>query len=151
MFSRNVLSIDARAVVEQAEKAIAEQVLGVLRRRGAVVGMSGGIDSSVVAALCVRALGKDRVFGLLMPERDSSPDALRLGHLLAGQLGIRHAVEDITAALEGLGCYARQLEAIRTAVPEYGDGWRCKLTLPPLLERDRLDQDKERRWKYFSK
>jgi NAD+ synthase len=101
--------------------------------------MSGGIDSSVVAALCVRALGKDRVFGLLMPERDSSADALRLGRLLAERLGIKYLVEDITGALQGLGCYARQMEAIRMAVPEYGDGWRCKLTLPSLLERDRLN------------
>jgi NAD+ synthase len=139
VFSRNVLAIDARAAVEQAERAIPEQVLGVLKRRGAVVGMSGGIDSSVVAALCVRALGKERVVGLLMPERDSSPEALRLGRSLAGHLGIRHVVEDIAGALEGLGCYARQLEAIRMAVPEYAEGWRCKLTLPSLLERDRLN------------
>ncbi len=90
---------------------------GEARRRGAVVGMSGGIDSSVVAALCVRALGPERVFGLLMPERDSSDDALRLGRLLAEHLGIRHAVEDIAPALEGLGCYRRQLEAIRMVGP----------------------------------
>jgi NAD+ synthase len=101
--------------------------------------MSGGIDSSTVAALCVRALGPDRVFGLLMPERDSSDDALRLGKVLAKHLGIRFAVEDVAPALEGLGCYARQLEAIRTAVPEYGEGWRCKLTIPPLLEGERLN------------
>ncbi len=126
-------------MAEQIEKAIREQVLGRLRRRGAVVGMSGGIDSSVVAALCARALGQERVLGLLMPERDSSDDALRLGRLLAEHLGIRHVVEDIAPALEGLGCYERQVEAIRMAVPEYGEGWRCKLTLPSLLEGDRLN------------
>jgi NAD+ synthase len=74
-----------------------------------------------------------------MPERDSSGDALRLGKLLAEKLGIRWAVEDVAPALEGLGCYRRQLEAIRMAVPEYGEGWRCKLTIPPLLEGDRLN------------
>jgi NAD+ synthase len=139
MFSRDVLQIDEAQVAARAEEAIRQQVLGTLRKRGAVVGMSGGIDSSAVAALCVRALGKDRVFGLLMPERDSSDDALRLGKLLAEHLGIRYAVEDIAPALEGLGCYRRQLEAIRTAVPEYGEGWRCKLTIPSILESDRLN------------
>jgi len=74
-----------------------------------------------------------------MPERDSSGDALRLGRMLAEQLGIRHAVEDIAPALEALGCYRRQLEAIRMVVPEYGEGWRCKLTLPSLLDSDRLN------------
>jgi NAD+ synthase len=139
MFSRDVLRIDAPQVAARAEEAIRQQVMGTLRKRGAVVGMSGGIDSSAVATLCVRALGKGRVFGLLMPERDSSDDALRLGKLLAEHLGIRYAVEDIAPALEGLGCYRRQLEAIRTAVPEYGEGWRCKLTIPSLLESDRLN------------
>jgi NAD+ synthase len=139
MFSRDVLKIDADAVSRRAQESIREQVLGTLRKRGAVVGMSGGIDSSVVATLCTRALGPERVFGLLMPERDSSSDALRLGKMLAEHLGIRYAVENIAPALSGLGCYDRQLEAIRMAVPEYGDGWRCKLTIPSLLESDRLN------------
>ncbi len=139
MFSREVLKIDAAAVAAEIERWIREQVTGTLRRRGAVVGMSGGIDSSVVATLCARALGPERVVGLLMPERDSSSDALRLGRMLAGHLGIRHVVEDIAPALAGLGCYDRQLEAIRTVFPEYGDGWRCKLTIPSILEGDRLN------------
>ena len=139
MFSFDVLRIDAARTAERIEAAIREQVLGTLRRRGAVVGMSGGIDSSTVAALCARALGKDRVLGLLMPERDSSDDALRLGRMLAEHLGIRYVVESVAPALAGLGCYDRQLEAIRMAVPEYGEGWRCKLSIPSLLESDRLN------------
>jgi NAD+ synthase len=139
MLSRNVLAIDGAAAAQQIEARIREEVLGTLRRRGAVVGMSGGIDSSCVAALCTRALGKDKVVGLLMPERDTSGDALRLGKLLAEHLGIRYVVEDIAPALEGLGCYRRQLEAIRMTVPEYGEGWRCKLTLPSILDGDRLN------------
>ena len=139
MFNKDTLRIDAPKVAEQAQGAIRKQVLDTLRRRGAVVGMSGGIDSSVVASLCARALGPERVVGLLMPERDSSSDALRLGRMLAEQLGIRYVVEDIAPALEGLGCYARQLEAIRLVVPEYGDGWKCKLSLPSLLDGDRLN------------
>jgi len=139
MFSRDVLRIDASSAAADIQAAIREQVLRTLKRRGAVVGISGGIDSSVVAALCARALGKERVVGLLMPERDSSPDALRLGRTLAERLGIRHIVEDIAPALESLGCYRRQLEAIRLAVPEYGEGWRCKLSLPSLLEAERLN------------
>ena len=137
-FHRDVLRIDPVEATARIEVAIREQVLAVMRRRGAVVGMSGGIDSSVVAALCARALGKERVVGLLMPERDTSGDAARLGRQLAEHLGIRYHVEDIAPALEGLGCYRRQLEAIRLTVPEYGEGWRCKLTIPSLLEGDRL-------------
>jgi NAD+ synthase len=139
MFSRDSLRIDPARVANHIELSIRESVLGTLRRRGAVLGMSGGIDSSVVAALCARALGAERVLGLLMPERDSSSDALRLGQMLAAHLGIRHVVEDITPALAGLGCYERQLEAIRMLIPEYGEGWKCKLSIPSLLDGDRLN------------
>jgi NAD+ synthase len=138
LFSHDVLRIDPPLVARRIEQAIRGQVLGQLKRRGAVLGMSGGVDSSVVAALCARALGRERVVALLMPERDSSHDALRLGRIAAESLGIRHVVEDIGPALAALGCYERQLEAIRMAVPEYGEGWRCKLTMPSLLDGDRL-------------
>ena len=88
MFSGDVLAIDPVAVTAEIERSIRGQVLATLRRRGAVVGMSGGIDSSVVATLCARALGPERVFGLLMPERASSDESLRRGRTLADQLGI---------------------------------------------------------------
>ncbi len=137
-YSPDVLRIDTVAEAERIQTRIETEVRA-LRRRGAVVGLSGGIDSSVVASLCVRALGPARVFGLLMPERDSSSDAVRLGRMLAEHLGIEYIVEDIAPALAALGCYDRQLEAIRMVVPEYGDGWRCKLVLPSLLDGDRLN------------
>ncbi len=100
---------------------------------------SGGVDSSVVAALCARALGPERVLGLLMPELDSSEDSLTLGRRVAERLLIATEVEEITEALRAVGCYERQAEAIRTVFPEYGEGFRCKLSLPPLLEGERLN------------
>jgi NAD+ synthase len=139
MLSSQMLALNAPAVVEQIAQAIRTQVLGTLRRRGVVVGVSGGVDSAVVAALCVRALGRDKVLALLMPERDSSEDALRLGREVASALGVETLVEDITPALQGMGCYQRQEEAIRQVFPEYGEGWRCKLSLPPVLEGERLN------------
>jgi NAD+ synthase len=139
LFDKHVLSLDAAAEVERITQALREQVLQRFRRRGAVLGLSGGIDSSVVAALCARAFGKEKVLGLLMPERDSSADALTLGAMLAARFGIEALVEDIAPALDGLGCYRRQIEAIRTVVPQYGEGWKCKLVLPSILESDRLN------------
>jgi len=139
MFSARVLDLDVPAELDRTGAAIRRDVLERLRRKGVVVGLSGGIDSSVVAALAVRALGADRVFGLFMPDHASADDSLRLGQLLAGVLGIRTATENIAAALEGAGCYERQAEAIRMVVPDYGDGDPFKIVLPSILAADRLN------------
>jgi NAD+ synthase len=134
-FSRDVLKLDAAQEVARLETALRRIVQDDLRRRGAVLGLSGGIDSSVCAALCVRALGKERVLGLFLPDRDSSPDSLRLGRLLAETLGIESRLEDMCPILEGAGCYRRRDEAIRSVIPEYGASWKSKIVLPDLLNR----------------
>jgi NAD+ synthase len=133
-FSPDLLKLDAAGAVDRITAAIREQVSKDLRRKGAVLGLSGGIDSSVVAALSARALGQDRVLALLMPERESSADSLSLGRFVADHLGIATIVEDITAILEGAGCYRRRDEMIRKVIPEYGPGYECKIVLPGLLD-----------------
>lgn len=138
-FGKDALVLDAPAEVDRIVDTLRKQVLGTLHRRGVVVGLSGGIDSSVVATLCTRAFGKDKVLGLFMPERDSSGDSLRLGRRVAAQLGIESVLENIGPALEAIGAYDRQLEAIRTVVPDYGDGWKCKLVLASVLESNGLN------------
>jgi NAD+ synthase len=138
-FSRAVLELDVNREIERIASTLREQVLGTLKKRGAVVGISGGIDSSVVAGLAVRALGKERVFAIMMPERDSSDDSSRLGRMLAEALGIEAISEELGPVLATAGCYERQLEAIRMVMPEYGDGHRCKLSLPSVLDSDRIN------------
>jgi len=128
-FSPAVLQMDAAAEVERIIAGI-RSVLRDVRRRGVVVGMSGGVDSSVVAALAARAVGPQRVIGLMLPEPESSDESLVLGRLLASELEIRTVVEEIGPILTAAGCYRRRDEAVRTVVPEYGEGWRCKIVLP---------------------
>ena len=128
--SKDVLGLNAAREVERITSAIRRQIAD-LRRKGAVLGLSGGIDSSVTAALCVRALGANKVVGLLMPETDSSSDSLRLGQVIADSLGIQAIVEDITPMLEAAGCYRRRDDAIRSVIPEYTPSYRSKIVLPP--------------------
>ena len=138
MFSSDALSLDLDQCASTIEAAIRRQV-GELKRRGLVVGLSGGIDSSVVTCLAARALGPQRVQVLLMPERASSSESLTLGKLLASSLGTPTLVEDIAPTLDAAGCYARQTEAIRWLFPEYGEGWKNKISLPSILQSDRLN------------
>jgi NAD+ synthase len=133
-----LLQLDAAAEVERIVEFLRTQLGEVLHRRGLVIAMSGGIDSSVCAALAVRAVGPKRVFGLFMPERDSDPLSLSLAKQLADQLGISYEKHDIAPILEAAGCYQRRDDAIRRVVPEYGDGWASKIVLPG----DRLDTDR---------
>jgi len=126
-FSPDVLKIDAEQTVRRLEDSIRDIVFSRLKRKGAVLGLSGGVDSSVTAALCVRALGASRVIGLFMPEADSSSDSLRLGQMVAESLGIRTFLEDVTTVLEAAGCYKRRDDAIRSVMPEYGPGYLCKI------------------------
>ena len=128
-----VLELDAAAAVEEICARLRETVFERLRKQGAVVALSGGIDSSVVAGLAARALGAERVLALLMPERDSSEDTLALSRSVADTFGIETALEEITPLLEAVGCYARRDAAFRQVIPEYGPGWRAKIVLPPLL------------------
>jgi NAD+ synthase len=135
--AEDLLRMDAARETDRITAGIREMVLGQLKRKGAVIGVSGGIDSSVVAYLCARALGSDRVLALFTPEADSSPDSLRLGRMVATSLGIRSQLEDISPILQAARCYQRRDDAVRQAAPEYSDGYKCKIVLPDLLEADR--------------
>lgn len=133
-FSADVLDYDVAAEAERIAKQIRHLVADVCKRRGAVIALSGGIDSSVVAGLCAKALGPKRCHGLLMPERDSSEETLALSQSVADAFGFEATHEDATPMLEGMGCYRRRDEAIRSVVPDFGDGHRFKIVLPGLSE-----------------
>jgi len=133
--SPDLLRVNAEQVTEEIG-AFIEATIGRVRKRGVVLGLSGGVDSTVCAALCARALGPDRVLGLLMPERESSDETLELGRLAGESAGIATIVEDITGVLDAAGCYTRRDEAIRSLIPEYAAGWRCKVSLPSVVESD---------------
>lgn len=140
VFSKNILQLDTRQETERISNWIKTSVLNDLHRRGVVVGISGGVDSSVVAALCVQALGNQKVLGILLPESESSPESKQLALELAKTLGIETLTEDISETLRGAGCYQRRDEAIRRIVPQFGESWKSKITLPgSLLDEQTLN------------
>jgi NAD+ synthase len=129
-----VLDLDLAAEADRIARRVREILSRDLSRRGLVVAMSGGIDSSVCAALAVRAVGKDKVFGLLLPEQDSSSGSGDRGRQLATHLGIDCERVDIAPTLAAIGCYRWRDEAIRRVFPEYDGSWKNKIVISGGLD-----------------
>jgi len=98
------------------------KTLKTLHRDGFVVGLSGGIDSTLTAHLAVEAMGPEKVLGVVMPERESSPESRALGMDLVHQLGIKHEEVDLTSHLEALGAYEKRDKVVRRYLESYTPG-----------------------------
>lgn len=119
-FNKDILLLEnIETEVEMITNRLREDIHFNLRRNGAVVGISGGIDSSVTLALAVKALGSNKVLGIMMPERDSSPESKNFALKLAQKFNVETIEEDITKSLEGFDCYGRRDEAVSSIFPEY--------------------------------
>jgi len=125
----DVLALDCEAEVARIGSWMTRVLTRDLRKRGVVLGLSGGVDSSVCAALAVRALGPKHVFGILMPETDSASVSTERGRSVAEQLGIPHELKNIAPAVAALGCYELRDSAIRDIFPDYGAGWASKVAI----------------------
>ena len=139
-FSTDVLKIDPEKTAGTLVDFIRESVRTYYRRKGIVIGLSGGIDSSVSAALSVRALGRERVVGILLPEKDSNPVSREYGKLVADSLGIECHEVNLTPILETFRVYEKRDAIVRRLVPGVPEPFRFRLVLPQdLLDRDRLN------------
>ncbi len=136
-FSADVLKIDSEKETERITSSIIKWIQ-LFKKKGAIVAISGGVDSSVVASLCVKALGEKRVLGLLLPEKDSSEDTLKLSRIIAEHLDIATVHENITPILDAVGCYKRRDEAVKKIIPEYNENYKVKIVLPSVIDSNSL-------------
>ena len=138
-FHKDILKIDCASEVERVCSFIQQQVRS-MKRDGIVIGLSGGIDSALSAALCVKAVDKDRVFGLILPEKESNHISVEYAIKQAKKMGIKTSTIDITENLESLNVYQKRNEVIKRIFPEYNDSCVFHITLPQnLLETDRFN------------
>ncbi len=128
-FSKNSIKIDPASETEKITSRLKSELIHKLRKKGAVVGVSGGVDSSVVLALCAKALGNKKVIALMLPEKDSSPESLRLAKSVAEKFNVSYFVENITEPLDALGCYRRRDHAVKKVFPEYDDKFKMKIVV----------------------
>lgn len=150
-FTRDIILLEnVEEVVTNIIEQMREDVLHRFKRNGAVVGISGGIDSSVCFALAAKAFGPEKVLGVMLPEKDSSPDSEMLARELAAKFGVKAIKEEITGALSGFGCYERRDEAVKRVFPEYDPKtWKMKIgvrqsglfsNLPPIFYLTIIDE-----------
>ncbi len=130
--SPDVLALDYEAEADRIAAEMRRIIAHECKRRGLVVALSGGIDSSCVAALAARALGPTKVFGVHMPERDSSKDTLGLSRSVSDTFGFDSVLEELSPILDAYGCYQRRDDAIRMVFPDFGPDWKSKIVLPGL-------------------
>lgn len=133
-FTKDILKLNAEKEVERITSNLRNLMKNTIKRRGIVLGLSGGIDSSVTCALAVKAFGPKKVFGLHMPERHSSDETLSLSTSVSDHFGIDSEHENISGILEAVGFYQRYDAAVKSVIPEYGDGWKSKIVIPNVIE-----------------
>lgn len=138
-FSCQVLDLDPDKTVESIVAGIRSVVHNTLKRKGAIVAVSGGIDSSLCLALCAEALGRENVLAVLLPDKDSSPDSRKLATSLVEKFGVASAINDISSTIESAGAYQQQSAAIKEVFPEYQESWKFKIVLPSILSSERLN------------
>ena len=138
-FSKEVLKINCEVEADRISVFIKDQVLS-MHREGIIIGLSGGVDSALCAALSVKAIGKEKVLGLLLPDRESSPQSADFASKHAKQLGIRTELVDITPVLEAFGSYEKRDAVAKSIFPEFSQGHKLKITLPSdILNKDNLN------------
>jgi NAD+ synthase len=151
-FSKDIILLsDVEGVVNEIIQKLKQDVFQSLKRIGAVVGTSGGIDSSVCLALSAKAFGPDKVLGIMLPEKDSSIESENLAKELTSKFGVKVIKEDITSALSGFKCYERRDEAVRRVFPEYDPiNYKMKIgikksglsnNLPPIFSVTIIDNN----------
>jgi len=134
LFSKDILKIDCEKEADRIANRMRQILADQLKRRGFIVAVSGGIDSSVTLALCVKSVGKERVLALQMPEKHSAENTKDLSALVADHFGVEKVYENITGILEAVGFYKRYNETVQSLIPEYNNDWKSKIVIPSLAE-----------------
>ncbi len=138
-FTKDILKINCEQEAARISTFIQAQIQD-MHREGVVIGLSGGIDSALSSALSVKAIGKDKVFGLILPDKESSPQSAEFAAKHAQQMGIKVETLDITPVLEAFGTYEKRDAVAKSIFPEFTQGYKLKITLPgDILHKDALN------------
>lgn len=135
-FSKDILKINCETEADRIIAFIRDQIRS-MHRKGIVIGLSGGVDSALSAALSVKAIGNEKVLALLLPDKESSPQSAEFASKHAKLLGIETITVDITPVLNAFGTYEKRDAVVKAIFPEFGESHKLKMTLPSdVLNKD---------------
>ena len=125
-------------VVQHLQDFIHKQVYDNFRKRGIVVGISGGIDSAISAKLCCNAVGKENVLGIILPEKESNPQSQEFAKKYCEKLGIKYEIEDITSILDSSEIYQTREKIVKKYFPDYNQSCKYRIVFSENFDSDGL-------------
>ena len=139
-FSKDIIRSNPEYETDLVRDFLSAQVKGVPKRDGVIVGVSGGVDSAVVASLAVRAVGKENVLGLILPEKESNPISAEYAMKVINSLGIEHIKVELTESVASFDAYKNRDKVIKEIFPDYTPEYKFNIYLPQnLLDVDRYN------------
>ena len=125
---------DLETTVNSITDFIKNEVFEKFQKSGAVLGLSGGIDSAVTCGLCVKSLNPEKILGLIMPERESDPQSQETAENVGKEFNIETKVVDITSILESFGVYEKKENIVKEKFPDFDSECKYRVVVPPKLE-----------------
>jgi len=122
--------------IDEITEFVKKEVFEIFEKKGIVIGLSGGIDSAITAALCAKSIGSEKILGLILPEKESDVNSKNLALQIAEKYNIDTETIDITNILESYGVYENKEKIVKEKFLNYNEKCKYRVVVPPKSENN---------------